>query len=836
MKGFLSFVLLSLAMLAQCFLAQSQTIKVNQVAYYTGSMKLAVVSSTETGNFYVKDATSNATVFTGTLGNSVNWTPSGENIKMIDFSNFKTAGSYYIQTLNEKSYTFEIKDQKALYDVSLWTTKAFYLWRASTAIEAKYATIGGQSYARAAGHADDQVLIHSSAASNARPTGFKVSAPKGWYDAGDYNLYVVNAGMSVHSMMLAYETMPKYFDTLKLNIPETGNGVPDILNELKWEYDWLLNMQDPNDGGVYFKLSSLNFDGFEMPSADKLTRYMIGKSTTSALDFAAMTSMAARVYSKYETIFPGFSAKCLTASKTAFAWAKAHPAVAFNNPADCSTGGYGDGNFADEFFWAASELYITTNEATYYSDINLGMTFSIPSWGNVSGIGLMSLKAHVNELPASADKTTINTKFLALAEGVYDVYATSTYKVPLANFVWGSNGDIAGRGSVLALAFRTLQNKKYLDAMVAATDYVLGRNATNYSFISWFGDKTPMDLHHRPSGSDGIAKPCPGYLSGGPTTAATTDCGAATYPTTAYAARCYADKACSYSTNEVAVNWNAPMVNLLSSMEEAFSPAIPDSASTTNATSFTVYFSKALNADAITDLSVFTVTVNGATQTISSVEVSATNPKQLTIILSGTISAGSAILFSYSGNNLSSILNFTPVTKFVGMKVKNALAVTTVNQTIPLVKGWNLISFYVTPTTPAISSVFSSVMTNVISIKTSEAFYDPKQSVVFNSLLNIEAGKGYLINMADAGTITVSGQVVPSVTYTLKPGWNMIGYPSNTKATIPTKLNLVWDTFVTVKNFEGYNTKGNTANSLTVLLPNSGYFLNVSTAVNLTLP
>ena len=813
-----------------------QNIKTNQIAFFTGSIKQAVVPGAETGNFTVKDATSNVVVFTGTLGTSATWNPSGETVKIADFSTVKTIGSYYIQTTNEKSNTFDIKDQKALYDLSVWTAKSFYIWRASTALDAKYATISGQSYARAAGHLDDQVLIHSSAASTARPAGTKVSAPKGWYDAGDYGLYIVNAGMSVHSMMLAYETMPKYFDTLNLNIPESGNGVPDILDELKWEYDWMLNMQDPNDGGVYFKLTSLQFDGFELPSADKLTRYMIGKTTTSALDFAAMTAMAARVYTKYETVFPGFAAKCLAASKSAYAWAKANPSKAFTNPADVGTGEYGDGTFSDEFFWAASELYITTQDATYYSDINLNISVVAPSWADVSGCGLMSLKAHVNELPATANKATINSKFLTFADGIYSTYNSSAYKVPIASFYWGSNGVVASNGSVLSLAFRTLKDKKYLDAMVAATDYILGRNAVNYSFVTWFGDKTPMNIHHRQSGSDGITKPCPGYLAGGPCTDAVTDCGAANYPTTSLKAKCYLDSQCSYSTNEVAINWQAPLVNLISSMEDAFSPALNDSAITNNSTSFTVYFSKSLNVATISDLTIFSVTVNGVAQTISSVVINTSNPNQVTLTLGSAISAGTTILFTYNGASLSTILNNTPVTKFTGMTVKNTLISAPVTQNISFVKGWNLISFYVLPSNTAISNVFASVLSNVTTIKTIDAFYDPKQTAAYNSLKTIEAGKGYLVNMAAAGTLSVIGQAVSTVSYSLKTGWNLIGYPSNTIGAISTKLNSIWTPFVSIKNFDGFYIKNGTTNSLTNLVPNYGYYVNVSATSTLSLP
>ena len=137
--------------------------------------------------------------------------------------------------------------------------RSYYLNRASIELLPKFAG----TYARAEGHPDDHVLIHASAASEQRPEGTVISAPKGWYDAGDYNKYIVNSGITAYTLLAAYEQFPNYYNKQVLNIPESGNKVPDLLNEVMWNLQWMLAMQDPNDGGVYHKLTTKLFDPFE---------------------------------------------------------------------------------------------------------------------------------------------------------------------------------------------------------------------------------------------------------------------------------------------------------------------------------------------------------------------------------------------------------------------------------------------------------------------------------------------------------------------------------------------------------------------------------------------
>ena len=152
-------------------------------------------------------------------------------------------------------------------------------------LEEKYAG----KWRRSAGHPDDVVLVHASAATKERPEGAVISTPGGWYDAGDYNKYIVNSGITMGTLLSAYEDFPAYFKTLHTAIPESSDAVPDILNEVIYNLRWMLTMQDPNDGGVYNKCTNAAFDSMVMPGITKAPRYVVQKGTAATLDFAAVT-------------------------------------------------------------------------------------------------------------------------------------------------------------------------------------------------------------------------------------------------------------------------------------------------------------------------------------------------------------------------------------------------------------------------------------------------------------------------------------------------------------------------------------------------------------------
>ncbi|GGY85292.1 endoglucanase [Cellvibrio zantedeschiae] len=547
--------------------AQSDLIKLNQIGYKPGAEKLAVVPAVSATTFTVSKTSDNSVVLTGNLSAAQTWEPANESVKLADFSSITTAGDYKLTVDGiEKPANFTIAANA--YDaLNAGAIKAFYYNRASTPLLESHAGV----YKRAAGHADTKVYIHKSAASAARPEGTVVSAPKGWYDAGDYNLYIVNSGISTYSLLAAYEGYENYFKNQNLNIPESADDVPDLLNEAMWNLEWMLAMQDPNDGGVYHKLTSKSFSGFVMPDADTSDRFLVQKATPAALDFAAVMAAASRIYAPYESTYPGVSSKMLKAAKSAYQWAKANPAIYYTQPSDIATGAYGDKDATDEFAWAAAELYITTKDDSYYADLNpSAVTANVPAWGDVKSLAWISLAHHLDSLTKVADKTLIKNRLNNLATDIVAKKMASAYGVPLVNgdFNWGSNSGALNQAIMLLAAYEVDNTKTdYLKTAQSLLDYVLGRNPTDFSYVTGFGVRTPQNVHHRPSVADGIAGSIPGFLAGGPNPGQQDKKDCSVPYASSLPAKSYLDHSCSYASNEIAINWNAPLVYVSAALQ-----------------------------------------------------------------------------------------------------------------------------------------------------------------------------------------------------------------------------------------------------------------------------
>ncbi|WP_020654461.1 heme-degrading domain-containing protein [Massilia niastensis] len=542
-------------------------IKLNQVGFLPGAQKLAVVPQGASASRFEIVGANGKTVFSGALGKPARWDASGETVRVADFSALNTPGSYRLKVdglAPSAPFTVQADGYRALNTAAL---KAFFLNRSAIALEPKHAG----AFARPAGHPDDRVLVHASAASGARPEGSVLSSPKGWYDAGDYNKYIVNSGISTYTLLAAFEHFPAWFTRQDVNIPESGDGVPDILDEAMWNLEWMLTMQDPQDGGVYHKLTNLKFDGMVMPhAAMKDPRYVVAKSTAAALDFAATMAVASRVLAPYDRQWPGMSARMLAASEAAWKWAAANPAAIFRNPAGVVTGEYGDERVDDEFAWAAAELYISTGKDAYYQALQRDQAaVTFPSWSDVRALAWMSLAHHRERLGPAADHKLIADRIDELAAGLAREWRGSGYRVPMkpADMVWGSNAVILNQAMMLLQAYRLNGKPDYLMAAQSSLDYVLGRNAVDTSFVTGFGARPSQHPHHRPSIADGIAAPVPGWLTGGPNAGQADKKDCPPYPST-LPALSYLDHACSYASNEVAINWNAPLVYVTAALSE----------------------------------------------------------------------------------------------------------------------------------------------------------------------------------------------------------------------------------------------------------------------------
>ena len=570
----------SLTMAAAAFADNKDAIKVNQVGYYPKEQKVAVIEPCVKQKIFTLRDAKGKTVWKGrAVRNSVS--PFTDKVRqVVDFSKVTGEGTYTLCAGNQRQQV--IIRNNAFAEVADKAMKAFYLQRMSMPIEKEYAG----EYARPMAHPDNKVLVHPSAASEGRPAGTVISSPYGWYDAGDYNKYIVNSGFTIGVLLQAYQMNKAYLDKMNLNIPESGDYMPDFLDEIMYNLKWMETMQDPTDGGVYHKLTTPNFEGFVMPSECHQQRYVVQKTTQATLDFAATMTLAARIYGEYPA-YRRFAGQALQMAERAYAWAVRNPREYYNQDAmnekyepKVFTGAYGDNNAEDEFFWAATELFLATGQNAYLEQAKqfAPKDYSVPTWGNVAGLGVQQWLNHsilnkVEDLGIDIQK--MKSDLLAFCNDCISRIPTSSFHCPHGNrtqdFPWGSNSEMcAGQGIALLYAYTLTADRKYLDAAISDADYLLGRNATGYCFVTGFGTKPVMHPHQRISHADGIEAPLPGFLAGGPNPGQQDRETCKTYPSDA-PDESYTDDMNSYASNEIAINWNAYLVGLMSWLDATLS-------------------------------------------------------------------------------------------------------------------------------------------------------------------------------------------------------------------------------------------------------------------------
>ena len=569
--------------LAACSQPAADFIRLNQVGYFPGQEKVAVADTVGVTEFSVVDAATGEEVLksstTATVANAWN----NQTGTTMDFSPLNKPGKYLLLAGGDTA-AFEIKE-RPLAPVANAALKSFYYQRTGMPIEEQYA---GQ-WNRPAGHPDTNVQIHPSAAGPKRQAGDVISSPKGWYDAGDYNKYIVNSAYSIGLMQAVYRLFPGYFAKQNVNIPESGNATPDLLDEMYYNLSWMLTMQDPDDGGVYHKLTTPTFEAFIQPTACKQQRYVVQKSVTAALDFAAAMAQASMLFKPFAKDYPGFAAQALRAAEKAYAWAEKNPEAYYDQNAinqaydpDITTGEYGDKDATDEFFWAASELYYATGKQAYLTKAvkSAPRSYTVPSWGNTSALGFFvwllpdrELKGNVETALASSLKSYLTVYVTNAIKGADKAAYHAPYGDEESDFFWGCLSEqCANQATSLVYAYLLDGNRNYLTNAYRNMDYLLGRNPLGYCYVTGLGEKSPLHPHHRLSASDGIDAPIPGFLVGGPNPGQQ-DKQFVAYPSN-LPDKSYVDDQNSYASNEVAINWSAGLVAASSaldalSMEEA---------------------------------------------------------------------------------------------------------------------------------------------------------------------------------------------------------------------------------------------------------------------------
>ncbi len=578
-------ITLLLATLAICSCqTASDNIKVNQVGFYPQQEKTFTL---EEGNpsetAVILCAESGEKVWEGQVLYSAVSPWSGKTRKIFDFSEITEPGRYIIKAGKERKEI--LISETALTTLADAALTGFYHQRTGMDLDP---AIAGK-WARKAGHLDTEVYVHASAASESRPEGTVISSPKGWYDAGDYNKYIVNSGYSLGLMAEAFLMFPEQYDWENRAEPyeyfkKTQDIYKPVFDELSYNEEWMWTMQDPEDGGVYHKLTTPNFEGFVTPAECHQKRYVVQKSVTAALDFAgALCSMAG--LNGMAWLGDDIDARVFTMrydmAEDAYAWAKANPNALYHQEQinqtydpDITTGAYGDFSADDEFFWAASELYLATRKAEYLKDVNkyLPEKFSLMSWGQVSALGVFSWLRYEKEALTHHTCTTKDEQkiidrckamLLEYCEAAVKDAEGSCFNNAFGNrpgdFVWGCCSSFCDQAICFLYAYDVTGEQKFLDNAFRNVNYILGQNATGYCYVTGFGSKSPMFPHSRLCHSDGVEDPIPGLLVGGPNPGQNDIAEVKEYNSN-YPDESYMDVMPSYASNEIAINWNASLL------------------------------------------------------------------------------------------------------------------------------------------------------------------------------------------------------------------------------------------------------------------------------------
>lgn len=525
--------------------AFSPYLKTDQFGYRPGDPKVAIIAQPRVGagapgaytpapSLEVRRWDNDAVVYSGNIqawNGGATHAQSGDKVWWFDFSALAASGDYYVYDPVGQlgSYPFRIAEDVYV-PVLRAAVKAFFYQRCGSAIEP--ATGGHWTHPAChtgAGQDPDCRLVTAPAAANA------LDLNGGWHDAGDYNKYVNFTYATLHNLLFAYQENPAVFadDT---GIPESGNGVPDLLDEVKYELDWLLRMQRP-DGSVLSKVSVTGFQAGSPPNTDHAPRYYSPASTSATLTVASVFAHAYLVLKDVPAL-GAFADLLRTRAGLAWAWASANPAAVGNN------GGFQSAEPEVSEYdrlarktGAAALLYAATGNSTYKSffESNYGAihpyqwsyfyTFE-GTYGDIllfyTTLPGISAQVGANILSHFTNSTNSAGDFFPAVTAKQDAYRAYLKD---DDYVWGSNQIKALSGQLFESMIRYHQSPAnqaaYRQAAQDYLHYLHGVNAPGIVMLSNVkdigADSCATQIYHGWTG-DGTAwdlDPVPGLLTGG---------------------------------------------------------------------------------------------------------------------------------------------------------------------------------------------------------------------------------------------------------------------------------------------------------------------------------
>jgi endoglucanase len=545
-------------------------VRTNQHGYLTTGPKRATIvhDSTTPIRWQLRDA-AGALVTSGRTRVRGTDAMTRDHVHVADFTAVRRAGSGYRLVVGaESSESFDIRSDP--YDALRRDSLAyFYHNRSGLPIEAQYV---GEAHARPAGHLDVAPNRGDTAVPCLPGTcDYTLDVRGGWYDAGDHGKYVVNGALAAWQLMDLYERSRSTHDTEGLRdgllrIPERANRVPDVLDEARWQVEFLLRMQvpagEPLAGMVHHKIHDLAWTAHPMlPHLDPQPRYLHAPSTAATLNLAAAAARCARIWQRYDR---AFARRCRVAAQTAWQAAVAHPDRYAPREDGVGGGPYDDTTVTDEFSWAAAELTATTGDRAYLRFVTTTLTAAGFSWKDTGALADLTVVRHPRRFPAKR-VLAAQRRVLATADSHVRDLRAQGYPNPWlpadGAYVWGSTSATLTSAVIIAMAYDISHRRGYRDAVLESMDYLLGRNGLNQSFISGYGERASHNQHHRHWAHQldpALPAPPPGSLAGGPNSGLQDPVAQQNLPGCA-PAKCYIDDIGSWSTNEVAVNWNSAL-------------------------------------------------------------------------------------------------------------------------------------------------------------------------------------------------------------------------------------------------------------------------------------
>lgn len=548
----------------------SPSVKVNQVGYLPHAEKLVIIESvSEYEKFAVIDTENNTVVYEGTLGPLIPDQNSGHMVQHGDFSQVEVPGRYLVKVEGLGiSFSFSIGSDvycQTLIDA----VRSYSLQRSNTLIDDPITGLKVHF-----GHKQDrEALMYFSDEYHHREQALDVSG--GWYDAGDYGKYIPPAAVTAAQLLLAYELNPQVFTVGQLDFPfeidESEEHLPDILTEIKFELEWMEKMQRP-DGAVYHKVAGRYWPGPIRPEEDTQVRYIYGMSSYGTAQFAAVMAMAARIYEPY---LPEFAQRMLDNALSAQEYLTSHkdPFFRIDPGQGDGSGPYDKQTDEEERLWALAELYKTTGNEEY-NDKLLGCYESLltsePSfitWGNT--LALAQWAYFSSPYGDNGIKKAIKQAYVSFAQRELAELDRDGYRNILDSeeYTWASAKNMLAKGNLLLFADYMEPNCLYLEGALDQLHNVLGRSASGFTYVTGAGTKMPQNLHHRLLQSTGVY--IPGYVVGGPNRyGGDPDLDKYLAEHNPKPALAYLDVTGSWSSNEYAIDYTAPLVFMLAHFVE----------------------------------------------------------------------------------------------------------------------------------------------------------------------------------------------------------------------------------------------------------------------------